>query len=200
MNAFENLRKIAVAKRDKAFKHARDEYNDTIRKIAELESKLTGSRIRPKSKMDNGTLPDIIFHAAPANRPFSIEDACGFIRAADPDRKFTKASVNTTVNRMKNEGVLKHIAAAKGKNQVALYALADADCQPQQKLLIDWAHQILESNEGPMKAVEIMVAMTENGYEMQSPPAKCVKRLERVLVQSNQFDKNETSWHLTDRK
>lgn len=196
MNAFEDLRKIATAKRDNAFKQARSEYSDAIRKIAELESQLTGSRKRPKSKLDNGSLPDIIFHSAPVDRPFSIEEACGFIRAADPDRKFTKASVNTTVNRMKNEGVLKHIATAKGKNQVALYALADANCHPQRKLLIDWAREILAANNKPMKAVEVMVEMVEKGFQMQSEPAKCVKRLKAELDRSNEFESVKNRYKL----
>ena len=40
-----------------------------------------------------------------------------------------------------------------------------------------------------MKAVEIMVAMTEAGYEMQCPPSEAVKHLENAMKRGG-FSRN----------
>ena len=66
--------------------------------------------------------------------------------------------------------------ATAGKS--ALFALIDYDA-PEAKTMLDWAREV----EGweDMKPVEIMVAMTEAGYQMEVPPNEAVKSLGRAL-------------------
>ena len=59
-----------------------------------------------------------------------------------------------------------------------MFAMTDFDA-PEAKTMLDWAREV-EGFEN-MKPVEIMVAMTEAGYEMDVPPRDAVKSLSREL-------------------
>ena len=69
--------------------------------------------------------------------------------------------------------------------QAAVFALPDVQI-PESKTMLDWAKDV-EEWQG-MPAVEIMVAMVENGYELQSEPAQAVRSLKREM--SNKMDRN----------
>ena len=62
--------------------------------------------------------------------------------------------------------------------------------------LAAWAEQILRERGESMKAVEIMVAMTEAGYEMQCQPSEAVKHLSSALAKGAfVFDPKNDSWN-----
>ncbi len=166
---FKELREIAAKKRDDAINQARAEYSDSIERIAELETNLIGSLPRKPRKRRNERKPsltDLIYQGIPDDDTFTIDDACGFILAADPERQFAKSSIRTIVNRMKLDGFIKQVHDGTGKNR-AIYAFPHVECE-EQKTLVDLAIEILVVNERPMTSMEIMVAMVEAGYELQA--------------------------------
>jgi len=196
MNHFQELKRIAAAKRDKAIRQARREYDETIQRIAELEGVLRNKPQRRRRNARKETLTDLIYRLLPDDKPVSVNDVCGLIRSEDPDRTFTVPTIRTILNRMKQEGQIKQVADAGGTRR-ALFALPDAKYNPA-KTMTAWAREVIEANGGPMQAVEIMVAMTEAGYEMQAPPAESVKHLERELRKSARFDRANDLWYCTE--
>ncbi|MDA8564184.1 hypothetical protein N9L06_07025 [Mariniblastus sp.] len=177
MNEFIKLREVAAARRDAAIKKAKDEHALTVRKIAELEGRIRGTRkprarIRPKT-----TLADLIYSVLPNDRPFCLDDVRGLVKSAEPDRERSKATINTNLSRMLRAGSIKRIRRSK-TGKPALFALIDYDA-PEARTMLDWAKDV-EGWES-MEPVEIMVKMTEAGYQMDVPPREAVKSLSREL-------------------
>lgn len=179
MNEFRKLREVAAAKRDAAIKVAKAEHALTVQKIAELESRI-GHKRRPRGNAKKPTLADLIYSVLPDDRTFTIDGVHGLLRDAEPGREISRATINTNLNRMLHAGSIKRVRrATAGKS--ALFALIDYDA-PEAKTMLDWAREVKGWED--MKPVEIMVAMTESGYQMECPPNEAVRRLLRELGRS----------------
>ena len=177
MNEFRKLREVAAAKRDAAIKAAKREYAITVEKIAELEGRIKGHR-KPRARAKpKTTLADLIYAQLPDDRTFSVDDVCGLVKSAEPDRERTRATIITNLNRMARAGSIKRVRIATTGKPV-LYAMPDLDV-PEARTMLDWAKDV----EGweTMKPVELMVAMTEAGFEMDAPPRESVRSLSREL-------------------
>ena len=175
MNAFKTIRERAAKKRDAAIKAAKLEYSETIQRIAELETRLNGERRpRPKAKTK---LADLIYSVLPDDTTFTLTDVVGFVTAADPDRKFSKQTVYTNLNRFLKSGAIKRVAHA-GHKRAAVFALSDVEVESA-KTMIEWAKEVEAWQD--LEPVEIMVRMVENGYEMEVEPPDAVRSLEREL-------------------
>ena len=176
MNEFRTLREVAASKRDAAIKSAKKEYSITIEKIAELESRI-GPKRRPRGNAKKPTLADTIYSVLPDDRTFTIDDVCGLVKDAEPGRDRTRATISTNVNRMLHAGSVKRVRRPTA-GKPAMFALIDYDA-PEARTMLDWARDV----EGweDMEPVEIMVAMTEAGYQMEVAPNDAVKSLEREL-------------------
>lgn len=182
MDNFKQLREIAAKKRDDAIKAAKTEFNETSQKIAELETRLKTKRMpRPNARAGRPKLADLVYEAMPDDRTFTLDDLLGVLNANHPERKWIKQSVNVAVNRFLKAGAIKRIAFA-GHKRKAEFALPDTPFEPV-KTMLDWARDV----EGweTMQPVELMVRMTELGYELEVPPKDAVKSLEREILKSN---------------
>ena len=181
MEEFRKLREAAAIKRDAAIKRAKQEHALTVQKIAELESRIRGTR-RPRAKAKpRTTLADLIYSVLPDDRTFMIDDVCGLVQSAEPDRERSRATIITNLNRMARAGSIKRVRIATAGKPV-LYAMADFDV-PEARTMLDWAREV----EGweRMPAVELMVKMTENGSQMDVAPSEAVRSLTRELAQSD---------------
>ena len=189
---FQQLRDLAAEARNKKLKEVRAEYSEAIADIAKMEQKLIGKpvAVRPKSKTDTN-LVDLVASVIPSDRAVTADDVCGLLRAVDPERQFNLPTIRTTLHRLCREKTLKKTSNPQ-HGQKVVYCLPGFDL-PEVRPLADWAEQILREREEPMKAVEIMVAMTEAGYEMQCPPAEAVKHLEKALAKAN-FHQSSGGW------
>ncbi len=180
-NTFQQLREMAAKKRDDAIKAAKVEFNETVQKIAELETRLKGKR-RPRPGARNDGKPklaDLIYSVLPDDRPFTLTDVCGFVEAAEPDRKWSRQTIYTNLNRFLKAGAIKRIAHA-GHKRAAIFALPDVPFE-EAKTMLDWANEVIADSDCELTPVEIMVEMTERGYEMDVPPNDAVRSLEREL-------------------
>ena len=175
-NPIQQLKKQAIQKRDDAIEPAKQEYAETIQKIGELDSRLTGRRKRKSSRRSKPRLVDLIFDNLPDDRAFTQTDVCGIL-AAHADKQYAQRSINMTISRMLKAGDIKRIRFAK-HGKPALYALPNVDIEAE-RTMIDWAKEV--DGWRTMKPVELMVRMTENGYEMDVPPNDAVRSLEREL-------------------
>lgn len=175
MNAIKQLKQEAAAKRDTAIQVAKTEYNETVQKIAELETRLKGER-RPRPTRTT-KIADIIWSILPSDKTFTLNDVLGALEAAEPDRRWVKQSVYVALNRFLKAGAIKRIKRS-GHKQAAVFALPEVQ-MPEAKTMLDWAKEV--DGWADMKPVELMVRMVENGYEMESEPTRAVRSLERAL-------------------
>ena len=177
MNEFRTLREVAAAKRDAAIKRAKNEYSLTVQKIAELESRI-GPKRRPRGNAKKSTLADLIYSVLPDDRTFTIDDVCGLVKDAEPERERSKATISTNVNRMLHAGSIKRVRRSTA-GKPAIFSLIDYDA-PEARTMLDWARDV--DGWEDMKPVEVMVAMTEAGYQMEASPISAVSRLKRELL------------------
>ena len=178
MEEFRKLREVAAVKRDAAIKRAKQEHALTVQKIAELESRIRGTR-RPRAKAKpKTTLADLIYSVLPDDRTFTIDDVCGLVKSAKPNRERSRATISTNVNRMLHAESIKRVRRATS-GKPAIFALIDFD-SPEAKTMLDWARKVKGWQEMP--AVELMVKMVEAGYEMEVSPNQAVVSLKRELA------------------
>jgi len=155
---------------------AKKEYNETIRKIGEISSRLTGNKVRQSSRRSKPTLVDLIFDNLPDDRAFTQCDVAGILDAHS-ERKYAKSSINMTISRMLKAGDIKRVQYAT-KDKPAMYALPQVNVECE-KTMIQWAQQV--NGWETMEPVELMVKMTEIGYEMECEPKRAVASLIREL-------------------
>jgi len=116
MNAFNELRRHAREKRDKAIQQARDDYAATLTRIAELEQDLLG-RDSPQHK----TIAACIDSVIPTDRPFTTVDIMAALEALDPRRNWRKRSLDSHIARLRERGLVRRVKRSQNR-QPAVYA------------------------------------------------------------------------------
>ena len=190
---FDDLRKLAAESRDKKLAVIRAEYSQSIAGIAAMEQKLIGKPIavRPKDKREE-KLVDLVAAVIPDDRIVTVGDIQGFITANDPERSPNIQTVRATLHRLVKEGTIKKVNHPQADRKVG-YCLPEFEAEAVRPLA-DWAEQILRESCKPMKAVEIMVAMTEAGYQLECQPQKAVRNVERAMEMGCRFKLHQDHW------
>ena len=191
MNAdtFTRLRHEAKIKRNRAIAAARKEYDKTLHEIEALESKLASKPDRRRGS----SLSKVIMEVLP-DHAVTIDDCIALIKAADPTREFKRETIRTVLHKLWRRGSIRKVTDASG-SRVASYALPSVDV-PDDKSLADWARDVLSKSRKPMKAVEILVQMTERGYVMECPPNESVRHLVWAMDKSHDFSQKSRLWTL----
>jgi len=102
MEAFNELRRHAREKRDKAIASVRDEYAATLVRIAALEQDLLG-----REPSTHKTIAGCINRVLPSDRPFTTVDVMTALEALDPGRVWRKRSVDSHISRLRERGVMR---------------------------------------------------------------------------------------------
>lgn len=136
MNEFQKLREVAAKKKDNAIKAAKLEYNESIQKIAELETRLNGTPRAPRANSQCGhtKLADLIYSVLPDDRAFSLDDVIGLVNAADSAREFSRQTIYTNLNRFLHSGEIKRVRHA-GHKTVALFAMPGLEADEAKTML-----------------------------------------------------------------
>jgi hypothetical protein len=165
MDALEQLRKQAAQTRDDAIKAAREEYQRNLKTIAEL-----GLRLGHRVKTTRGTpakriIADLIVDYMPKDRPFSLRDVVAILRKACPGRQFQEATIRTTFQRLIDENRVRKVR--KADHGFMLWAAPECPIEDDGPMatmsLPDAAAHVLRER-GPMRPVEIVLAVQELGY------------------------------------
>jgi hypothetical protein len=125
MEAFGLLRKKARDIRDKAIVQARDEYEASLVRIAELEQNLLG-----KTKPRTNSIASCIESVIPTDRPFSTADIMAGLEALNPRRACRKWSIDNHVSRLLAKGLVRRLLKAHG-HEPAMYARVGVTVEPQ---------------------------------------------------------------------
>jgi hypothetical protein len=182
MDALEQLRKQAAQKRDEAIQAARDEYQRNLRTISEL-----GLRLGHKIKTFRGTpakriICDLILDYMPKDRPFSHREIVATLRKAAPGRQFQEPTIRTMFKKLADDGKVRRIR--KGDHGFMLWAAPDCpveDQGPMASMSLPEAAEYVLKDRGPLRSVEIVLAVQELGYRADSDQRTMMSGVSQAL-------------------
>jgi len=165
MQAFNEIRTHAREKRDKAIGIARQEYADTLVRIAALEQDLLG-----REPSTHKTISGCINRVLPSDRLFTTVDVMTALEALDPGKVWRKRSVDSHISRLRERGVVRRLSKAKG-SELAQYVRVGVEVEPlpfEDKTLREVVAEMLGRK--TMTTTELAVAMLEAGYQTTMAP------------------------------
>jgi hypothetical protein len=199
MKPFIELRQLATERRDKAIRAAQSEYRKTLKDIASMERRL-GLVTLTRYEDRRPPLTEAILAVIPQDQPFSLDDVCQRLSAADPVRTFTKGSIRSTICVLVNRGDIKRVQN-NGGTRCAAYAASSLNCAEPESSMFDRAEAILRDAGQPMTVTEIVVAMIEQGFNAAIEPNRATDSLRRGLTRrTDRFRKDGQKWTLRQTK
>jgi hypothetical protein len=172
---YELLREAARRKRDVLIREVRADYQRELLAIKRLRDSLEESprgKRGPKSKLGprQRSMIELVREYMPRDRQFTVAEIRDKLAEVEPFRRFYRATLRTTFANLKREGSIKRVRRI-GKGQVLWEAVETAPrYTPFEALLMpDAAYAVLAEN-GPMRCVEIAVALQERGYRRDANP------------------------------
>jgi hypothetical protein len=168
MSAFNELRKQAREKRDKAIAMARDDYAATLRRIANLEQDLLG-----RDPSTHKTVASCIDSVLPTDRTFTTVDVLAALEALDPKRDWRMRSINSHISRLRARGIVRRVKRSQN-TQPAVYARVGVDVEPlpfEDMTLPEVVAKVLGDRQ-PMRQTDLVVAMLEAGYQTTMTPKR----------------------------
>jgi DNA-binding transcriptional ArsR family regulator len=165
MQAFNELRKHAREKRDKAIDVARNEYAATLVRISALEQDLLG-----RESSTHQTIASCINRVLPTDREFTTIDVMTALEALDPRRPWRKRSVDSHISRLRERGLVRRLRKSKGL-EPAVYARVGVQVAPMpfgDKTLPEVIGEVLAGR--TLTQTELAVAMLDAGYQTTMTP------------------------------
>lgn len=173
MQEFNALRAKARERRDKAIADAQREYDRNLADIANVEQNLLG-KISTRAK----ELSPSVSAAMPADRAFTVQDVLANLEAMAPGRAWKKRSLDCHMSRLVKFGILRRVRRASA-NERAVYCRSDLPIPTTNpKTLSEVVREVLTR---PMRMGEIVVAVTEAGYQTTMTPRGFRGNLSQVL-------------------
>lgn len=153
-NEFIQLRIRARERRDNAIAKVRQEYEETLLAIAQLEQQLLGRAIP-----DQASLSAAVESVIPIGEEFTITDIMRKLEANDPGRVWARPSVSRHITKLRE---LKLIRRTKRRsvNRPAAYIRDDQD--EDNRTLQQIVEQVCTK---PMRTAEVVHAALEAGWE-----------------------------------
>jgi hypothetical protein len=179
MEAFDELRKLALDKRDEAIQTARDEY---ARRLGEIDQLRRSLGVEPERRAHPGQpMGDMVCDLIPQDRTFTLREILDGLRKADPGREFALPSLNACIHSLRAAGMVKRVS--RGDNGQAIWAAAALEVEEGEfgSLPMSDVSAVLIREKGPMTAVELVLAMQERGYRAETRPNLLVRSLGTTL-------------------
>jgi len=115
MQAFTDIRRKALEKREKAIALARQEYAETLARIAAIEQDILG-----RDSSTHKSISSAVYNILPQDRPFTLDDLMASLEGIAPGRLWRRRSVDSVVFRLREKGILRRLRRSK-KNDPAIY-------------------------------------------------------------------------------
>ena len=115
MQAFNEIRRKALEKRDKAIGIARAEYAETLARIAAIEQDILG-----REPSTHKTISSCVNRVLPQDRQFTLDDILAGLEALDPGRVWRRRSVDSYIFRLREKGIIRRLRRSK-KTDPAIY-------------------------------------------------------------------------------
>ena len=195
MTTFNELRKLARDKRDRAIKFIKDDYSSTLEQINALEKKL----IRRKPSLKGRAKPAVplrveILDCAPRDSTFTVNDILERLELDESE----SVRVRTTFDRMIKRGDIKRVKRGR-KNIPALFAVSTYG-PPTNQLndlsQIEAAEVVLREIGRPLSVAQLAVEMIERGFEPVAGKQGFVKSLRSAMRKSSSFVQADDKWSI----
>jgi hypothetical protein len=182
MDVLKGLREQARKKRDQAIHAARREYSNNLRDIAQLGLRLNMDVRSKRGTLRKSTIYSLIIEHMPKDRPFALRDVLPILMKAEPDRRFIEDSVRTTFKRLIDDGKVRKVR--KSDHGYMLWAAPDYPIDELGPLatvsMADAIEHVLRQ-QGPMRPVEIVLAVQKLGYRADASPRALLLTLGQAL-------------------
>jgi hypothetical protein len=189
-DAYEQLRAAARRKRDVAIAEVRKVYRRELEAIQRIKDSLYeedhGNRKKPGPKPRVGgprtrTAPELVKEYMPRDRQFTIAEIREKLLEVEPTRRFYRASLRTTFANLKREGAIRRVKRIS-KGQVLWECVATAPTvTPLAAMLLPEAVEVILGECGPLRPVEIVLALQERGYRREANPKILANSLQSTL-------------------
>lgn len=177
MDKYDALRQAARNKRDAAIREVRADFRRELLAIRRLRDSLEEgppAKARgPKPRLGGPkwrTMPELVRSYMPRDRTFTISELIETLREVEPDRRWRRDSLRVTFMNLRRSGEVRRVKRM-GKSQVLWEAV---DAQPKETpfvaLLLPEAVAVVLGENGPMRPVEIVVALQARGYRRDANP------------------------------
>lgn len=155
---FSALRIKAREQRDKAIAHIRDEYEESLRQVSELEQRLLG-KVDPQRVKMSAAIESVI----PNDEPFSVTTIMAALETLDPSRVWPLATVRRHITELRSLGLVLRVK----KHTVyepAVYARVGAPVKFDGEA-VSLRELVLGIVTKPMRIAEVCVAVKEAGHK-----------------------------------
>jgi hypothetical protein len=196
MDAFNELRRKARERRDKAISEARDAYAATLSRITALEQDILG-----RDLSSHKTIAACIDSVIPTDRPFTTQDILIALETIDPRRNWRKRSLDSHLSRLRERKIVRRMKRAHG-SQLAVYVRCGVEVEPlpfEGLTMKDVVEKVL-SERGPMRQTELVQTMLGQGYPTTMTPKALRDAVGVVLRGDRRFREKTGMWILLDNK
>jgi hypothetical protein len=189
MDAYDTLRDRARSKRQAAIRKAQAECRAALRKINELERKVGNGGPAPDegNRAKSARILALAQSLIPKDQEFTLADMTAWLREAEPTRRFPIPTIRATFRRLADMGLIRPTSRGyaaevswmacngQGKQDVPFAALS----------LPDAAERVLR-DAGPMREVELALAIQHRGCRSRDPQRRVTKSLAIALRRNNE--------------
>lgn len=189
MQAFNELRKHALAKRDKAINLARADYAETLTRISALEQDLLGRELSTHK-----TISSCINRVLPSDRSFTTLDIMTALEALDPGKVWRKRAVDSHLSRLRERGVIQRVRRHRGQELTSYVRVGvEVEAGPfGDKTLPEVMAEVL--GQQSMTPTELTVALKEAGYQSTMTMPSLRTHVSRTLHKEGRFERKGGKW------
>jgi hypothetical protein len=183
MDPISTLRQQAAAKRDAAILKAKADYSYALRLLDDLAKTLPNESRKPRIGRRSQQQPviELLADILPKDRPFTIRDVLGLLRAAHPSREFHEPTIRTFFAKLIDRGMIRRLRKLdKGFIQWAAAGYAAPDDGPLSALSMPDAVETVLRERGPLRPAELVVAIQEQGYRSDANPRALLTSLKQA--------------------
>jgi hypothetical protein len=182
MDPISTLRQQAAKKRDAAIQSARDEYRRTVQMLDTVGLRLGYAIQTTRGTPRKRPIAELIIEHMPRDRAFALRDILAILRDPEPNRLFIEASVRTMFKQLIDENRVRKVR--KGSHGFMQWAAPECDITSQGPLAIVSITEAIEhvlNAEGPLRDVEIVLAVQKQGYRVDATPRSLLQTIRQAL-------------------
>jgi hypothetical protein len=193
MEAFNQLRTIARAKRDRIIEQARTDCEKSLAAIESLERELSS---KPDPTGRTKSLRAYIVNAIPTDRPFTSRDILQALETTQPWRLWSIGPILSAVAKLRARSIIKRHGKRHGGNELTQYVVVGANAGPADPFAdITFRDAIYAVVQGKsLTLTEINVALLESGWRSVMSPKDLREHIAKVLRKDSRFRREGERW------
>jgi hypothetical protein len=179
------LREQAARKRDKAIQAARNEYRDTLKQIDQLGMRLSLDVRTFRGARRKQPIHELIVQHMPKDRPFALRDLLPILSKAEPSRQFREQTIRVLFKRLIDEELVCKVR--KSDHGFMLWRAPECpidELGPLATVSVADAMEYALKREGPLRPVELLIAIQKYGYRPDAAPRNLLATLGQALKRS----------------